>query len=594
MNGAPPGTDGSAYPSGWMTIENFLLFLKHFVKHVKPTTDHPVLLLLDNHESHLAIQALDYAKDNGITMLSFPPHFSHRLQPLDISVFGPLKKKLSQAQSNWLRSNPGKPISIYEIASILCDPWKEALTMTNICSGFQKAGIFPFNNETFSDSDFMPADVTDRPYEKPIIPNEDPSPAAGSIGPVVESVDESSAEINRYLQENNICVIPVRGDGHCLMYAVCASLDATRQGTYTVEELGNLLAKEVAEHHEFYRDFVATNDLDLTEAVRAFLVKTEYNNNSCDIFLNAICNALNLKAVVIRRCDTVVRQIEVIPGRPGVDIQRTVHLVLHGSGFGAHYNSAVLKNSHSVAMYDAISLQPGDCAPEPTNRSPPSIPDTTTKSRGTFSPEVVKPHPKAPKRNTTRISNRKRRKTCILTDTPEKEALREEQEKRKRKQQRENQKRNQTTKMLEIQRVWKIYVWFALNPGLTVNLMRSGFNVIVVNSGPMKNVPSIALPPLALFWLHGGSVIRQQYTGPVSLTRHWRYSGCMEAQLRHQYWSSIAPPSLTLFWLHGGSVTRTTLVQYQAAVQNVHWSAVGLLLLGRRNSQNTASTGPVQ
>ncbi|KAI4799638.1 hypothetical protein KUCAC02_016765 [Chaenocephalus aceratus] len=32
----------------------FLIFLKHFIRHTNCSTDHPVLLILDNHESHTA------------------------------------------------------------------------------------------------------------------------------------------------------------------------------------------------------------------------------------------------------------------------------------------------------------------------------------------------------------------------------------------------------------------------------------------------------------------------------------------------------------------------------------------------------------
>ena len=47
---------------------NFLLFMKHFVKTVKVNIEHPVLLLLDNHHFHLAIDVLDYCKDNGVVL----------------------------------------------------------------------------------------------------------------------------------------------------------------------------------------------------------------------------------------------------------------------------------------------------------------------------------------------------------------------------------------------------------------------------------------------------------------------------------------------------------------------------------------------
>ncbi|CAH2097441.1 unnamed protein product [Euphydryas editha] len=38
--------------------------------------------------------AINYWRDNGIVCLSFPPHMTHRLQSLDVGVFGLLKSKL--------------------------------------------------------------------------------------------------------------------------------------------------------------------------------------------------------------------------------------------------------------------------------------------------------------------------------------------------------------------------------------------------------------------------------------------------------------------------------------------------------------------
>ena len=75
----PNGCVGAATSSDWMEPETFLLFMKHFVKTVKVNIEHPVFLLLDNHYSHLAIDVLDYCKDNGVVLLSFPPHCSHKL-----------------------------------------------------------------------------------------------------------------------------------------------------------------------------------------------------------------------------------------------------------------------------------------------------------------------------------------------------------------------------------------------------------------------------------------------------------------------------------------------------------------------------------
>jgi hypothetical protein len=44
-------------------------------------------VLLGNHESHLSIVTIDLAKEHWVTLLTFPLHRSHKLQPLDVTVY---------------------------------------------------------------------------------------------------------------------------------------------------------------------------------------------------------------------------------------------------------------------------------------------------------------------------------------------------------------------------------------------------------------------------------------------------------------------------------------------------------------------------
>uniref|UniRef100_A0A671MN21 DDE-1 domain-containing protein n=1 Tax=Sinocyclocheilus anshuiensis TaxID=1608454 RepID=A0A671MN21_9TELE len=60
----------------------------------RSTKENNVMLLLDNHSSHESIEAINFYRANGVVMLSSPPHCSHQLQPLDKTVYGPLKKTL--------------------------------------------------------------------------------------------------------------------------------------------------------------------------------------------------------------------------------------------------------------------------------------------------------------------------------------------------------------------------------------------------------------------------------------------------------------------------------------------------------------------
>jgi hypothetical protein len=163
LNGAPPGSKGTAHPSGWMTSENFTIFLKHFTDHVKCTVQSPVLLLLDNHDSHISVASIEYAKNNGIVMLTFPPHCSHKLQPLDRSVYGPFKKFYNSACDSWMLENPGRCMTIMDIAGRVGKAFPQAMSPVNIQSGFRVSGIAPFNRDVFTDDEFLSAYVTDRP-----------------------------------------------------------------------------------------------------------------------------------------------------------------------------------------------------------------------------------------------------------------------------------------------------------------------------------------------------------------------------------------------------------------------------------------------
>ncbi|GBL82556.1 hypothetical protein AVEN_263650-1 [Araneus ventricosus] len=140
----------------------FLKFSKHFVHHARCSPARPFLLLLDNLDSHLSFEVLDYFKDNGVTVLSFPPHCSHKLQPLDRSVYGQLKKFINRACDSWM-SNKKRPLTIYDIPSIWAIALPLATTPLNIKSGFRVTGIYRLNTEIFQDVDFRPFFVTDRP-----------------------------------------------------------------------------------------------------------------------------------------------------------------------------------------------------------------------------------------------------------------------------------------------------------------------------------------------------------------------------------------------------------------------------------------------
>ena len=163
LNGAAAGSLGLATKSGYMSGDLFIPVLKHFISYMKVSQENPAVLIFDNHSSHIAIESITIAKENGLTLLTLPPHCSHRMQPLDVSVFAPFKRFYAHGADVWQRSNPGRAITIYEVASLASAAIMKAFTPENITSGFRSTEIFPLNSEIFSEDSFLPSSVTDRP-----------------------------------------------------------------------------------------------------------------------------------------------------------------------------------------------------------------------------------------------------------------------------------------------------------------------------------------------------------------------------------------------------------------------------------------------
>lgn len=157
------GALGLVHKSGWMTCENFILVLQHLVKHSRCSQQNKILLILDNHESHISIEAIDFCRNNGICMLTLPPHTSNKTQPLDRTVFGPFKTFFNQNADGWMMANPGQTLSIFDLSPLCALAWDRAATPVNVKSGFRCTGIWPYDRNVFSEEDFLTSYVTDRP-----------------------------------------------------------------------------------------------------------------------------------------------------------------------------------------------------------------------------------------------------------------------------------------------------------------------------------------------------------------------------------------------------------------------------------------------
>jgi hypothetical protein len=81
---------------GWMTATLISHWISHFIQSlhkrggISPGSRH--LLIVDGHNSHVTMEVVHKAIEVGLDLLTLPLHTNHRLQPLDVSVFGPFKR----------------------------------------------------------------------------------------------------------------------------------------------------------------------------------------------------------------------------------------------------------------------------------------------------------------------------------------------------------------------------------------------------------------------------------------------------------------------------------------------------------------------
>lgn len=90
--------------------------------------------------------------------MTIPPHSSHRIQPLDVTFYKPLKTAYNVECDKYLKSHPGEKITTKEIAEIFNKAYSRIATPEKAIKGFETTGIYPINPDVFSEDDFVAAE----------------------------------------------------------------------------------------------------------------------------------------------------------------------------------------------------------------------------------------------------------------------------------------------------------------------------------------------------------------------------------------------------------------------------------------------------
>ncbi len=104
------------------------------------------LLIVDGHSSHVNMPFIDYADASRIVLAVFPPHSTHRLQPLDIGLFSPLATYYSNAMDRLLSESQGLVrLTKRDFWSMFYEAWRKAFHAANVRSAWEAAGLYPLN-----------------------------------------------------------------------------------------------------------------------------------------------------------------------------------------------------------------------------------------------------------------------------------------------------------------------------------------------------------------------------------------------------------------------------------------------------------------
>ena len=153
------GPDDALYArseSGWIDSELFLSWMKKvFLRHCG--SQRPIILFVDGYVSHITLNVIDLARENDVILFCLPPHTTHALQPLDVSVFRSLKSNFSKVVHALSFAKKDFVVSKREFARVVKVPFERAFSIPNIKAGFGKCGIYPYNPKAIDQSKVAPS-----------------------------------------------------------------------------------------------------------------------------------------------------------------------------------------------------------------------------------------------------------------------------------------------------------------------------------------------------------------------------------------------------------------------------------------------------
>ncbi|KID59616.1 transposase, partial [Metarhizium hybridum] len=135
----------TATKNGWTSDQTAVEWLKKiFIPRTQPSDpSERRLLVLDGHGSHESVDFMYLCYQHKIHLLYLPPHTSHVLQPLDLSVFSPLKHFYRKEVGSLSLLTDSSPIGKQNFLLCYQKAREQALSSSNIKGGWKASGLWP-------------------------------------------------------------------------------------------------------------------------------------------------------------------------------------------------------------------------------------------------------------------------------------------------------------------------------------------------------------------------------------------------------------------------------------------------------------------
>ncbi|RLO08121.1 hypothetical protein DYB28_006826 [Aphanomyces astaci] len=138
-----PGAAVTTSEKGWTNSFICRKWLSMLSSAIPTSTARPILLIVDGCSSHYSNYIYDEAQRLEILLLFLPANSAQMFQPLDVTVFRPLKQAIRWDIANNKWNDVASSISKQEAIAIACRVWTLTTKESSITNGFDCTGLCP-------------------------------------------------------------------------------------------------------------------------------------------------------------------------------------------------------------------------------------------------------------------------------------------------------------------------------------------------------------------------------------------------------------------------------------------------------------------